>query len=88
MWKLQAAPATKALEDDITAARQQAVGLDIETLEYANALNILDLRTDIEVQPISDEIISQLRNLDVRNIFNLLKIEAQALNILAVYGFV
>jgi len=57
------------LEDDVAVALTQVHDLDIVTLEFTNSLQYFSLRVDLEVKPISVEIIGQLNELNV--IFNL-----------------
>lgn len=56
----------KALEDDVAAAITQVNDQDIVTLELVNAIEFFDLKVDLEIIPISVEIIGQLNALNVR----------------------
>lgn len=55
----------KALEDDVAAAIAQVNNQDVVTLELANALDFFSLRVDLEIKPISIDIIEQLNALNV-----------------------
>jgi hypothetical protein len=62
----QAVPTNKALEDDVSAALVQVGDLNIVALELSNSLQYFDLRVDLELLPISINIIDQLNSLNVK----------------------